>query len=109
MRLAFNRFGEDNAKNVVILHGLLGSKRNWFGFGKSLSDLGFNVWLVDQRNHGESEWNDEHTYFDLAEDIKDFLEEHGIKKTYLIGHSMGGKAAMVLDKVYQSKIKLADA
>ena len=53
MRLAFSRFGESNASNVVILHGLLGSKRNWFGIGKSLSDIGFNVWLVDLRNHGD--------------------------------------------------------
>tara|TARA_B100000700_G_C14990032_1_gene830816 strand:+ start:722 stop:1498 length:777 start_codon:yes stop_codon:yes gene_type:complete len=104
MRLAFNRFGEGNAKNVVILHGLLGSKRNWFGFGKSLSDLGFNVWIIDQRNHGESEWSDEHTYICLAEDIKNFLEDHGIKNSYLIGHSMGGKAAMVFDKVYQGHV-----
>ena len=75
MQLAFNRFGEHNPSNIVILHGLLGSKRNWFGIGKSLSDLGFNVWLVDLRNHGESEWSDKHTYFDLAEDVKNLLEE----------------------------------
>ncbi len=55
------RFGK------ITLHGLLGSKRNWFGIGKSLSDLGFHVWLIDLRNHGESEWSDKHTYFDLAE------------------------------------------
>ena len=54
MRLAYSRFGEGNANNVVILHGLLGSKRNWFGIGKSLSDLGFLDWLIDLRNHGES-------------------------------------------------------
>jgi len=111
MHLAFSRFGEGNACNVVILHGLLGSKRNWFGIGKSISDLGFNVWLVDLRNHGESEWSDSHTYFDLAEDIKRFLEEHKIISSYLIGHSMGGKAAMVLDKLHQgflSKLVVVD-
>ena len=101
MQLAFNRFGEHNASNVVILHGLLGSKRNWFGIGKSLSDLGFNVWLVDLRNHGDSEWSDKHTYFDLAEDVKNLFKEYGIKRSFLIGHSMGGKTAMVLDKLHQ--------
>ena len=111
MRLAFSRFGEGNASNVVILHGLLGSKRNWFGIGKALSDLGFNVWLLDLRNHGDSEWNDRHTYFDLAEDVKKFFEEHGIIRCVLIGHSMGGKVAMVLDKLHQgllSKLIVVD-
>ena len=111
MRLAFSRFGEGNASNVVILHGLLGSKRNWFGIGKALSDIGFNVWLLDLRNHGDSEWNDRHTYFDLAEDVKKFFEEHGIIRCFLIGHSMGGKVAMVLDKLHQgllSKLVVVD-
>ena len=111
MRLAYSRFGEGNESNVVILHGLLGSKRNWFGIGKSLADLGFHVWLIDLRNHGESEWSDKHTYFDLAEDVKKLLEEQGIVNSVLIGHSMGGKAAMVLDKLYQgfiSKLVIVD-
>ena len=111
MRLAYSRFGEGNASNVVILHGLLGSKRNWFGIGKSLADLGFHVWLIDLRNHGESEWSDNHNYFDLAEDIKEFIEEQGIINCCLIGHSMGGKAGMVLDKLYQgflSKLVVVD-
>ena len=111
MRLAFSRFGEGNASNVVILHGLLGSKRNWFGVGKALSDIGFNVWLLDLRNHGNSDWNDKHTYFDMAEDVKEFIEEHGIISSFLIGHSMGGKVAMVLDKLYRgllSKLVVVD-
>ena len=111
MRLAFNCFGEGNASNVVILHGLLGSKRNWFGVGKALSHLGFKVWLLDLRNHGDSECNDKHTYFDLAEDVKKFFEEHGIISSILIGHSMGGKVAMVLDKLHQgllSKLIVVD-
>ena len=111
MRLAYSRFGEGNASNVVILHGLLGSKRNWFRIGKSLADLGFHVWLIDLRNHGESEWSDKHTYFDLAEDVKKLLEEQEIVSSSLIGHSMGGKTAMVLDKLYQgfiSKLVIVD-
>ena len=111
MRLAYSRFGEGNASNIVILHGLLGSKRNWFGIGKSLADLGFHVWLIDLRNHGESEWSDKHTYFDLAEDVKKLLEEQRIVNSFVIGHSMGGKTAMVLDKLYQgflAKIVIVD-
>ncbi len=111
MRLAYSRFGAGNGSNVVILHGLLGSKRNWFGIGKSLADLGFHVLLIDLRNHGESEWSDKHTYFDLAEDVKKLVEEQGIANCSVIGHSMGGKTAMVLDKLYQgflSKLIIVD-
>ena len=107
MRLAYSHFGEGNESNVVILHGLLGSKRNWFGIGKSLADLGFHVWLIDLRNHGESEWSDKHTYFDLAEDVKKLLEEQGIVNSFVIGHSMGGKTAMVLQTLSGFFVKVS--
>ena len=59
----------------VILHGLLEIKEIGLVLGKSLSDLGYNGWLVDDlRNHGDSEWNDQHTYIDLAEDVRNFLK-----------------------------------
>ena len=92
MRLAFSRFGEHNASNIVILHGLLGSKKE---IGLVLENLfqilGSDVWLVDLRNHGDSEWNDKHTYFDLAEDVKNFLEEHGIVKGSCSDRAFNGR------------------
>ena len=86
MRLDYCRFGDGNSNNVIILHGLLGSKRNWFAFSRELASYGFNVWLFDQRNHGRSEWSDRHTYFDLSEDIRTFISEHNLKKIFVIGH-----------------------
>jgi pimeloyl-ACP methyl ester carboxylesterase len=52
------------------------------------------IFAVDQRNHGDSQWCETHDYFDMAEDIHELLEELG--SMAILGHSMGGKAAMVL-------------
>lgn len=77
----------------MILHGLFGSLDNWFSLAKAFSDK-HHVYLVDQRNHGQSPHTDTHTYEEMAEDLFGFFQEHNLKDAVLIGHSMGGKTAM---------------
>ena len=91
MRLNYKSFGQGTP--VIILHGLLGSLDNWQTFAKRLSSE-FKVYTVDLRNHGRTVHNDVHTYQAMADDLLEFFEEHQIQKAHLIGHSMGGKAAM---------------
>ena len=79
---------------VVIAHGLFGSARNWGAIARSLGDDRAVV-AVDLRNHGQSPWNPRHGYDDLAGDLAEVLTAEG-RAADLIGHSMGGKAAMVL-------------
>ena len=79
---------------LVIVHGLYGSGRNWGVIAKRLADSR-HVVAVDQRNHGASPWFDTHSYEDMAADLADVIEETGAPCDVL-GHSMGGKAAMVL-------------
>jgi pimeloyl-ACP methyl ester carboxylesterase len=80
--------------SILIVHGLYGSARNWGVICKRLSDQ-FHLIAVDHRNHGDSPWNDSHTYHDLAADLAEVIEQHGTPMQ-VMGHSMGGKAAMVL-------------
>lgn len=111
MSLSYETFGKENQKEILILHGLFGSKRNWFSIAKSIANFGYKVWALDLRNHGDSEWSKNHTYFDLALDVDNFLTEHNIKDACLIGHSMGGKAAMLFDLLYPnllSKLVIVD-
>ena len=111
MILSHQTFGEKNQKEILILHGLFGSKRNWFSIAKAIAIFGYKVWVLDLRNHGDSEWSENHTYFDLASDIDNFLSENKIKDACLIGHSMGGKAAMLFDLLYPnflSKLIIVD-
>lgn len=83
------------AAPLVIAHGLYGSARNWGGIGRSLADRG-PVLAVDHRNHGQSPWYDTHRYHDLAQDLAQVIEAQAAGPVDLLGHSMGGKAAMTL-------------
>ncbi|MGB0961006.1 MAG: alpha/beta fold hydrolase [Halocynthiibacter sp.] len=86
--------GTGPGRPLLIAHGLFGSARNWRVISKLLSDTR-KVVAVDMRNHGESPWFSSHSYHDMARDLAEIIAEHGGKMDVL-GHSMGGKAAMVL-------------
>lgn len=91
MKLFFRELG--SGQPFIILHGLMGSADNWLTQAKILANQ-YHVYMVDQRNHGLSPHNDEFDYKVLANDIKDFINEHAIERPIILGHSMGGKAAM---------------
>ena len=80
-----------DATPLLIAHGLFGSARNWGVVAKRLSDSR-EVHVADMRNHGESPHMESNSYHDMADDLAASLDG----KRDLLGHSMGGKAAMVL-------------
>ncbi len=82
------------SRPLVIVHGLYGSARNWGVIARRLADS-HPVIAVDQRNHGSSPWHDSHSYPDMAADLAEVIESLG-QPVDVLGHSMGGKAAMVL-------------
>ncbi len=91
MKLFYRHSGHGHP--LIILHGLFGSSDNWFSLAKVFSEE-FSVYLVDQRNHGQSPQSNEFNYQLLAEDLHLFIQEHHLHKPHIIGHSMGGKTAM---------------
>ena len=92
--LNYMTFGDEKSPPVMIVHGLYGSGKNWGVIAKRLSDQ-FFVITVDLRNHGDSPWLDTHNYYVMADDLVEVINSLNIKPN-VIGHSMGGKAAMVL-------------
>jgi esterase len=100
MHLHFRAYGKGDP--LIILHGLFGTADNWNTVAKALSS-DFLVYVIDQRNHGKSPHHSSHTYRDLAEDIEGFMEHHGLPSAHLLGHSMGGSAAMQFADTYPSK------
>jgi pimeloyl-ACP methyl ester carboxylesterase len=91
MKLNVRKYGTDGPA-VAILHGLLGSSQNWHSAATKLSQK-FMILVPDQRNHGDSPHGD-HAIERLSEDVLNLLDQQNIGKTFLIGHSMGGFAAM---------------
>src|ERR1035437_10380539 len=79
---------------IIILHGLFGSSDNWITIAKKLED-DFTVFMPDFRNHGQSPHTPTHTYQDMTDDLEAFYLTHKIEKATILGHSMGGKVAMM--------------
>jgi len=103
MKLYYRETGS-GATNLIILHGLFGSSDNWMSIAKDLKE-DYKIYLVDQRNHGQSPHTDEFNYKLLSEDLKDFIDQHQIQNPVVIGHSMGGKTAMNFAVHYPDKLK----
>lgn len=95
----------------IILHGFLGMGDNWKTLGLKYSEQGYEVHLVDQRNHGHSFHHQEFNYEVMVEDLKRYCDSHQLKNIILMGHSMGGKTAMLFAVKYPemvSKLIVAD-
>jgi pimeloyl-ACP methyl ester carboxylesterase len=88
----------------IILHGFLGMSDNWKTLGNKFAEAGFQVHLLDLRNHGRSPHTPEMNYEVMAKDIFDYCETHKLKNTILLGHSMGGKVAMLAAGKYPDLI-----
>lgn len=94
MQLHSQILGE--GKPFVILHGFLGMSDNWKTLGNQFAEAGYEVHLVDQRNHGRSFHSADFSYELMAEDVVSYCATHHLENIILLGHSMGGKTAMEL-------------
>lgn len=90
---------------LLILHGFLGMSDNWKTLGNQYAEAGYEVHLIDQRNHGHSFWSDDFNYDLLAEDLRLYMDHHHLETTVLLGHSMGGKTVMQFACTYPDKTK----
>ncbi len=91
MKLFFRK--EGSGPPLIVLHGLYGASDNWITIAKQLAKQN-TIYLPDQRNHGRSPFANTHSYNNLKDDLHDFVNQQGIEKATLLGHSMGGKVAM---------------
>jgi pimeloyl-ACP methyl ester carboxylesterase len=109
MKLAYREFGQ--GQPLIILHGLFGQSDNWNTLAKRFGDSGFHVFTPDLRNHGLSPHSEEWNYEVMANDISEFIKDHGILNPVLLGHSMGGKTVIFFEKLFPGiakKLVVAD-
>jgi pimeloyl-ACP methyl ester carboxylesterase len=102
MKLNFRKTG--SGQPLVILHGLFGSADNWFSIAREL-EKDFTLYLVDQRNHGDSPHSDEWNYRVMVKDLLELFEDEGLSEVFLMGHSMGGKTAMNFALAHPRRVK----
>ncbi len=102
MKLFYRHFGE-GGQQVIILHGLFGISDNWVTIGRRMAEK-YEVFILDQRNHGQSPHSETFNYYALVDDLYEFIEDHGIVNPVIMGHSMGGKVAMNFALEHSSKV-----
>lgn len=101
VELDFDVLGE--GPPLLILHGLFGSRSNWRAIARQLSST-HRVLLPDLRNHGASPWDDEMGYPAMAQDLERLIDTQRLERPVVIGHSMGGKAAMALALAHTDRV-----
>ena len=102
---------EGNGKPLIILHGFLGMSDNWKSLGSLYAAEGFRVHLLDLRNHGKSFHSDAFNYNVMAKDVLDYCLNYNLTTIAILGHSMGGKIAMLFATMYPNlveKLLIAD-
>lgn len=102
VKLYHKIYGE--GKPIIVLHGLFGMSDNWLSFAKLKAQHRMVV-LVDIRDHGRSPHTQEFTYEHIAEDVLELMHENWIFHADIIGHSMGGKAAMQLASLHPDAVE----
>lgn len=96
---------EGEGKPFIILHGYLGMSDNWKTLGTQFAAEGFQVHMLDLRNHGKSFHSEEFTYEAMVQDVLEYCNEHNLQSIDLLGHSMGGKVAMLFATTYPEKVE----
>jgi len=102
MKLYSKTYG-DKERDLIIIHGLFGMSDNWGTLGRQFSKY-CKVHLIDLRNHGRSPHAEDFNYDVMCEDVLEYMENHKIQKSILLGHSLGGKVAMKFAFTYPEKI-----
>ncbi len=102
MKLFFREYG--TGKPMIMLHGLLGMSDHWIPAAKQFSN-NFRVIIPDLRNHGQSPHSTDFSYEIMQSDIAELMHELNINTATVIGHSMGGKLAMLLALNHPEKVE----
>ena len=96
---------EGEGKPLLILHGFLGMSDNWKTLAGQMASEGFQLHILDLRNHGRSFHSDEFTYEVMVEDVLEYCQANNLDKVSILGHSMGGKVAMFFATTYPEKVE----
>ena len=94
-RLSYEKLGSGTGEPVIMCHGLMGNRNNFYSVGKLISkETNRPVYSLDMINHGKARWSDNASYEEMAEEVKEAIADLCNGSASLIGHSMGGRVGM---------------
>ena len=96
---------EGEGKPFLIIHGFLGMSDNWKTLGQQFAGEGFQVHMLDMRNHGRSFQSSAFSYELMVQDVFDYCQAHALESINILGHSMGGKVAMLFATRYPEMLE----
>ena len=100
----YSKIHGNKGQDLIVIHGLFGMSDNWNTLGKKFSKY-YKVHLIDLRNHGRSPHSDDFNYDVMCEDVLEYMDDNGIEKPILLGHSLGGKVSMKFAFEYPQRIE----
>lgn len=102
--LNYRQYGDPAHVPIVLLHGLFGSAANWGSVARQLVSNHYQVVVPDLRNHGQSPHDADHSYPAMVGDLQGLLDRLGFDSAIMVGHSMGGKAAMQFALTWPNRV-----
>lgn len=96
---------EGEGRPFLIIHGFLGTSDNWKTLAGQFAQSGLQVHALDMRNHGKSPHSEDFNYEIMVQDVYEYCKKYGLENIFLMGHSMGGKIAMLFAATYPEKVE----
>jgi pimeloyl-ACP methyl ester carboxylesterase len=96
---------EGEGHPLIIIHGFLGMSDNWKSLATLYAAEGYQVHMIDLRNHGRSFHSDDFSYEIMSKDVLAYCQQYNLKDISIIGHSMGGKVAMLFATTYPELVE----
>jgi pimeloyl-ACP methyl ester carboxylesterase len=104
LKLHYLDWGNTKQQTMILLHGFIAHAHSWDGFAAKMQDS-YHVIALDQRGHGDSDWAQDGAYTaeDFRDDLAAFIDTLEIEKPVIVGHSMGGRNAIIYAGTYPEK------
>ena len=105
LKLHYLDWGNTKQQTMILLHGFIAHAHSWDGFAAKMQD-NYHVIALDQRGHGDSDWAQDGAYTaeDFRDDLAAFIDALEIEKPIIVGHSMGGRNAIIYAGTHPEKV-----
>lgn len=103
LKLHYLDWGNADSVPVMLVHGSQDHCRNWDWTSEILC-TSYHVIAPDLRGHGDSQWASSYSSLDYVYDLHQLIEQAGLPRVHLVGHSLGGLIVTLYAGLYPEKV-----